>query len=457
MSPDDPRLTAHLLGELPPEESAAVVRAAAADPAVRIALRELEAVQRLLTNTLAESSHALHPHQRGAVLRAARQADLPASPTPLPSHRRSWKTTLIPLAAAAVIGLAVLILSQLPAPQPLATPKPSPPATPTWEGVPLEVALLPAPGPTDASTPTAPASPANAPAGSPLHAQTTARDAAIAQSTDAFLEKVAERLRDHPHPAPTSLPPITPRNSVPAISAPSLPLPILAGRASLGWIAHAIQSQKQLPDRNAVRLEEILNTFKLRPSTHAAVSQGVTLATESMPCPWKPSATLLILSFRGNTQTPSDITATFQADPAAVSLYRLLGFAPVTGSPTSPLPSRLPPQTTTTLALEIEPAVIHRHLGTIEWTVNGQPAPAVAITRHTADEPSDDARFAALLCTFAQWLAHEQPNLVDASLLTALANECSSPSLPDDRSRFLTLVQDALALQSQPLNPPSGD
>ena len=74
LDPEDPQLSAYLLGELSAEDASAVERAAAADPALGLALRELESTHRLLANTLAPGSATLLPRQRETIRRAARVA-----------------------------------------------------------------------------------------------------------------------------------------------------------------------------------------------------------------------------------------------------------------------------------------------------------------------------------------------------------------------------------------------
>jgi hypothetical protein len=449
LHPDDPRLTAYLLGELSAKEAAAVERAAAAEPAITLALRDLERMQRILTNTLAPASHRLLPHQREQVCRQARQADQAGKVVILASQRKSWKTWLIPLSAAALITLAVFILIHTPAPDggKLATPS-NPPTNKNWDQVPLEVALLPAPGPADVSrSQGAPDQATGAAASNTLAEQAAARDAALAKTGDEFLRQVTERLQQTPPPAASALPAISPRNSVAASTTPTLALPIHAGRASLGWITQAVRGEHKLPAANIVRLEEILNSFALRPTGAAAISQGVSVTTESLSCPWKPSATLLLISIRGAADSAREVTTTFHADPAAVALYRLLGFAPVSGLSPGPLPSRLPAKAITTLALEIEPSATATTLGTIEWTIDGKSAAAIPVTHRLDVEPSDDARFASLLCTYAQWLVHDQPTFIDADLLAALARETVSATLPPDRTDLLTLIEQSLKLE----------
>lgn len=441
LHPDDPRLTAYLLGELTADEAAEVARAAAADPAVGLALRELQGVQSLLTDTLAPAGGSLMPHQRSAVLRAARQQDQAGKVVPLASRSRSWKTYAIPAAAAALVVLGTLILVNLPGgsgPGNLGNSKdPS-----GWDReVPLEIALLPAPGPPDSK-----ASQATGTASNRLADQAAARDAALATTGDEFLRKVAERLKQTPAPPAGSLPGLSPRGSVSAAEQPLLPLPVHAGRGSLSWITHSVRTEHKAPPVNAVRLEEILNAFQLRPTGSAAVADGASIATETLACPWRPSAVLVLISIRGSTDGAREVSASFRANPAAVARYRLLGFAPVTGLPPGKLPTRLPANTTTTVAIEIDPATPAESLGSIEWSVDSKPAAAIPVIRAAAAEPSDDARFGALLCAYAQWLAREQPNLIDASLVAGLAREISSPSLSNDRRDFLTLVDESLRL-----------
>ncbi len=443
LHPEDPRLTAYLLGELSADETAAVERAVAADPALLIALQELENIQRLLGNTLAPDTGTLLPRQREHILQAARRADEAERAVALAPPRSRIRPFLVPLATAASIGLGIFILSQLPHGKP-STVK-SPPSAEKTDGFPLEVALLPAPGPADSSG--AQGGDARPAASSDLAKSAAARDSILRETGDLFLRKVSERLAAAPPPSADKLPALHPRGSVSAAEHPTLALPVHAGRSSLGWITRSIREDKQRPPANAVRVEEVLNEFALRPAGAAAVAQGVTLSTEALACPWKPSATLLVVSFRGASDEAREVAATFTADPAAVRRYRLLGFAPVAGLGAGPLPTRLPARAITSLVLEIEPATATGGLGRIEWSVNGQSAAAVPLGRQGDAEPSDDARFAALVCTYTQWLAGNPAGLVDADLVAAIARETASEAMPADRVDFLNLIDQTLDIR----------
>jgi len=377
----------------------------------------------------------------------------------LSKPNRPIRTWPVPVCAAILLLLAIVIYRyhRVPAPvaaavadsaapacvaeAPDAAPTTTQAADPPPEPMPLAIALLPAPGPPDASR-----QPAEAAAPPTLVGHAAARDAALTQSAEDFFREAAEVLQQSPLPAAADLPALNLRHSVTAVTSPTLALPLHAGRASLGWSRHAIRDEQQLPPPNAVRLEEILNSFTLRPAGCAAICQGVSLTTESLPCPWKPSATLLLISIRGATDSAHDVTATFHADPATVTSYCLLGFALPAGLDAGPLPTQLPAKSSTSLVLEIEPSSTAAAFGSLEWTLDGQPAPAIPITHHRDAEPSDDARFAALVCAFAQWLAHDQPALINPEKLAALARETASSTLPPDRADLLALIDAALGL-----------
>lgn len=422
LHPEDPRLTAFLLGELPAEEATAVERAIADDPALQATMREMETLKTLLTETLAPNAIQLLPQQRENIRTAVRaQKNHLRS---LPSA--SWKLWGIPLAAAAVITLCIVIFSAKPKPQESATADKAPAkSSPTIERP--NVRLMPAPGPADRTKPTLATAKPN-----------------TQNSSD--------------------LPALRPRSYLAAADFPTMELPVQAGKSSLDWIRKSILDKHELPHRNAVRLEEILNSFALRPAGVTGVARqattqwhpdirdagttthAATIATETLACPWKPSALLVLVSIKGNPYSDCEIKAVFHATKENVSRYRLLGFSPVEGRDEAPLPTILPAKSATTLVIEVETSSAASALGSIEWSVNGKAAAPVPLTRNGDAEPSDDARFAALICTYALWLTQDNSGLIDAALLAALARETTSEKLSGDRTQLLELIDRSLQL-----------
>jgi hypothetical protein len=407
LQPDDPRLTAYVLGELGTEDAAAVERAAAEDPAVQAEIMETREIQHFLTDRLALPADKLQPHQRENVRRSAREAERAGKAISFINALQPW---LFPVAAAAVLALATIILSRMPNDKP---------------------ALVAVTAPAPAAVSPLPAAAANNPAPVPV------------------------------------LPPAVPHGSVAVADSPILGLPILNGKPDLESISKSIRIDKQLPPRSSVRLEEILNGFPLRLNGVAAIARGAantwhpdnrdsgmsahvaTLSTEMIACPWKPSATLLFISLRGNPRSACDVRIAYHANPGGVARYRLLGFAPAEGPTATNLPAKLAANSTTTLAIEIESSKPGGDLGTLEWSTDDQPAPTISLIHKRDAEPSDDARFAALVCTYAQWLAGEQAGIINADILSALAREIASSTLPADRADFLELIDGSLLLQPQ--------
>ena len=121
---EDPRLTAYALGELPPEEAAAVAHAIAVDPALRAAFAETEEMGESLTEALGGKMERLQPRQREAIRRAAHETARQGKVEHLSSHRTARKTWMAPLAAAAVVIGGVFLLTLFPKPDGAGSGKP---------------------------------------------------------------------------------------------------------------------------------------------------------------------------------------------------------------------------------------------------------------------------------------------------------------------------------------------
>lgn len=460
LHPEDPRITAYVLGELKPDDAAAVEAAAENDPAVRAAISEARTTGDILSDTLFASEPKLRPAQRQAILQAASAPDQIRNLVKIQDHRHKGHPWLVSLAAAALLIFSFILLSRAPLFSPKLADKdvtrPAPPARPSdpvptaaegeWRTIPINIAMLPAPGPADASRITRTMAAGPVPA-STISRLAAARDEAIAKRGAQFYNEIAESLKNQPVPSEDELPPLSRRGSVVAAANPQLPLPVRAGNASMVWVTESIRKEHKRPPANAVRVEEILNSFALRPAGATSLAQGVSLSVETLPCPWKPSASLLIIAFRGANDSDREIQATFKADPAGVSRYRLLGYSPVSGIPDGSLPTLLPAKALTLVAIEIEPISSATNFGTLEWSVNQQAAPPITLSRKLDAEPSDDARFASLLCTYAQWLAgDDQAGMIDSEIVAALAREMASDNLPPERYDLLNLIDQSLNL-----------
>ncbi|WP_353566797.1 VWA domain-containing protein [Haloferula sargassicola] len=262
--PDDPRLTAYALGELDDDESRRVERAVAADPALRISLDEIERTCGFMSDVFGAAGEArLRPSQRRAVLKASEPEPAVVRKSP------AWKPWLVALGAAAAVVLAAVMLGQLGA------GRKSP-------GTMLEaVALLPAPGPSSGSTRVASGG-----------EETTAPSGSGGAPGDRFRE-LAKKISQAPLPVRSALPATT---DLAGFSAGSeLRLPVVTGTGSAVWVRRWIEERGMLPPRDAVRVEEMINsqTLPMKP-----LGDQLEAGVASMPCPWAPDRWLVGISLR---------------------------------------------------------------------------------------------------------------------------------------------------------------
>ncbi|RYD26938.1 MAG: hypothetical protein EOP87_21965, partial [Verrucomicrobiaceae bacterium] len=211
---EDPRITAYVLGELTPEDAAAVEAAAEEDPAVKAAIEETGAFGEMLSESLFAPKPQLRPAQRQAILLAAREPEKITNLVKIPDSRHQRKSWIVSLAAAALLLFAFVLFSRAPVFSPkLADRDVTRPARPTapvteaqpgidgeWRTIPINIAMLPAPGPVDASQVSRTFAGSAAPA-STISRLAAARDEAIARAGSKFYDEAADSLKDKPVPA----------------------------------------------------------------------------------------------------------------------------------------------------------------------------------------------------------------------------------------------------------------
>jgi hypothetical protein len=400
-TPDDPRLTRYLLGELSPKEAEALENAMAKQPELRAALVELNDTQNFLGSQLIVPELKLQPAQKRRIFEAAAQQALERLPSP---RLRSFTPYLLPLAAAALFVMVVMIKRP------------------------------------NVARPAGSRSPNVAKAPEPILAPIS--PAAAARPRSVFLEHRSALARE----------------------IPALVLPAQIGNASYELISQSIRGERRLPPPASVRLEEILNQFTFRLDGMIAIARSTSihwhpdardaslapptamLAAELVACPWKPSSSLLIVALKGNSKSKVAVNLRYQANPDTVASYRLLGFDPVPDQPAAAPTTELDRAAASSLVVEISSVNSGTELGLLQWSTEGKVAPSISLSRKADAEPSDDARFAALVCTYAKWLAGDEPTLIDADLVAALAREVASSTLPADREDFLNLVDQSLSL-----------
>ncbi len=371
--PEDPRLTAYLLGELSPEEREEVEYAVATNPALRLAIGELERTQIYLHDVLGGGKETLLPRQRESIRRAAREASRQGRIAQLGSHRQMRKFW-IPVAAAAGIAAGIFVLTLVPAP----------------------------------------------------NGRPGIRQVATASGDPGSTENVRAAVSREQEDDGTLL-------------------PLYAGEKSLPQITHAVRVEERLPSPDEVRIGEMLNAFPLQAKDSVAISNGCTLGADVLPCPWKPSGTLVFISIQGARDGGKELSLRYVPDAGSVTRHELIGSSEDEGTDGAVVGTEI--DAGGRMFLTIEVAARSSSLGRLEWEVGGEEAPAIELVRDPGNEPSDDARFAALVCSFGLWLRGEEVPMVDDSLVLGLAREVAAESLVPDRYDFLQLVDQTVRLR----------
>ncbi len=410
LTPDDPRLSAWLLGELPPAEAAAVERAVAADPALRLVLDELKGVTSLLEATLSSAPAGLRHDQREAIRRAGREADAAGKVIDLASARRGRNPWVAALGAAAAVIVAVGLTAKLTGPGGRLGKAGTAPALSD------EIALLPMPVPGAESGNSGAAG-----GGTSVSAAPAEREAMLRDDPAGFLDRVSRRLAEEPVD-PAKLPRVHP---LPGLSASDeIRLPLVVGHASYGWVRGWLREKDGLPPKDAVRIEELINTFPL-------AAEG--LRVEAADCPWNPGGKLVACTLSAPAERALEANWFFV--PAEGAACRLLA-AP--GDGRSVLPVRLPAGRSVTVLLEVKPAGDTAGLGLFRIQSKGDEVREFEAGPVAA--PSPAMRQVVLMAAFGMWLRGEGVDGAALETTLAAAGEDDDPGRADSRR----LVREAL-------------
>ena len=221
-------------------------------------------------------------------------------------------------------------------------------------------------------------------------------------------------------------------------------LPLKASGKSLSQIMDAIRGEKRMPTKEEVRIPEMLNSFPLKANGAVAVWDGCKLGAEIMPSPWKPSGSLVVVEIQGAKEGARELSVEYRAEEGVVIGHRLIGYASGESDRKANTPSKMEANSRMLLVIEVESRDLR--LGSLQWSAGGKQAPALPLVREPEREPSDDARFASLVCAFGLWLRGEGGGMIDEEVMLALAREVASDSLVPDRFDFLNLIDEAAKL-----------
>ena len=224
-------------------------------------------------------------------------------------------------------------------------------------------------------------------------------------------------------------------------------LPLAAGNKSLAEITRAVRTDKVMPKPEEVRIEELLKAFPLHVDDSVALWKGCSIGTEILSCPWRPSSSLVVIDIRGDRKTSKELGVRFVPAAESVLGYRVLGYRGQSNSTSVPATTEIPAGEGAFLVIEVESK--DSEIGHLEWSVDGDVAPLLKLQPDQEKEPSDDGRFAALVCIYGLWLEGARSGLIDSSMVLGMAREVAAESMAPDRFDFLNLVDESVKLSGE--------
>ena len=330
MHPEDPRVTAHALGELSRREASELERAALLNPSVHETLEETRQLADLLEAVLADKRLVLGEERREAIRQAGRQ---PAGQELIAANRRRrWgRGMAVTAAAAALVVGGVWILQQIT----VTRIRESGAVAGTEEGAAdaaMRILMSPVehPVPAARSMQDPPLSP-----GDPIPPGTESDNPQYQQlkrllheDPDAFLRSVRQATRDASMGNLAKLPDLVDNKYVSAMEESRAVVPMVSGRASFPLVERFVRGEEKLPPRNAVRVEELINHVVYHDDGDSEL-RGIRLGAELVRCPWDERRLLLGVLLRNDSAGMLPVSSALQLDlkPELVRSYRLVGYA----------------------------------------------------------------------------------------------------------------------------------
>jgi hypothetical protein len=383
LHPDDPRLSAWVLGELPADEAAEIAQAVAGDPALQAAADELRGVCNFLDGAFA--APGLRPEQREAVRCAGR-----ANVVEFPARKKQVQHWPALLATAAVIALGVFLVSRIETgsnPDLVRRGQADPVTPPT---------IRPSTGNGDATAPNS----------RHIHSAGGGPGADLADFANVRLPEAAK------------MPAITPQDRT-----SDLDLPLVVGRSSYDWVRGWIEEKNQLPPKEAVRVEELANAFPLPPAEETESFAGLKVACVSMASLWPGPGRLVGVQIANESGEARRVSWAFRPAPGARSGgVRVLAS---TGGAAS-VPSTLPAGHRTLVLIELASAA--GDAGDLVVSADGRSRRIPAV-----ETKAPGLKQAALVAAFGIWLRGE--GIDDARLREILvaAGENTDPRAKEVR------------------------
>ena len=220
---------------------------------------------------------------------------------------------------------------------------------------------------------------------------------------------------------------------------------LTVGDEGFATIVRAIRIDERMPDKSEVNIGELIKEFPLKAKEKVALWKGSTVGMEIIPCPWKPSGSLVFVEIKRAKDDDGDFSVRYLPKEGSVLGMQVIRCVEPSDAGLLVDGQALQPGESTFLVIELDST--SPTIGEIEMFVNGEEGPKIDLIRDPALEPSEDAAFATLICAFGHWLAGEERSYIDDAMVLGLAREVASGTLVADRYDFLDLIDQAMKLE----------
>lgn len=213
---------------------------------------------------------------------------------------------------------------------------------------------------------------------------------------------------------------------------------------SLAAMVRSIRMEARLPEKSEVNIAKLIAEFPLKAKDKVALWNGSSVGAEIIPCPWKPSGSLIFLEIKRAEKGEGEFHVRYLPNEDSVFGMRVIGSGDEVDLGLLADSETLQPSYSIFLVIEVEST--SSALGSVQMHANGEDGPIMNLARDPAKEPSEDAAFASLICAFGYWLSGEERAYVDESVVLGLAREVASGTKVADRFDFLDLIDQAMKL-----------
>ncbi|BDS06388.1 hypothetical protein NT6N_14280 [Oceaniferula spumae] len=456
---NDPRITAFALGELTGADATEIARAMRTDPRIRSAVDEVRDTASLLHDTLGGGkTHLLTADQRAAVRSAGegpKITDIASAKVPF------WKQPAVAgIGVAAAVALGIFL-----------TNRPSGDASSSavtdnqaWDWSQVDLENLTSPSVVNHGDPSIPTpNVTNDEVASHDSARSVA--AAISEDTLSFRKELEKRIKIQDLSSPVKLPELVDKGweNIASTSSNTFQVPLTSGAVSWPLLVRYINERNELPPKNAVRIEELVNHFDYKTPSQLK-GDGLVADVEICHTPWNPSTMLLAVHVAATSEAGPSPSASLAFDSDHVKRVRLLGYA-----------GKISPAGDATAALrrvskshgnyviyevELNPTAAESDAGAdaiVTLQLGNKPSQSTTLGESQVSSwlnASPDFRFASTVAATGMLIADTSTpgELSDVRLrsLISVIETKDAGSLPVERSRALEVLKKATGLVSKP-------